>query len=338
MESKDIEVSDSIVRPNIASDGERNFDYKLRPETFEEYIGQHKIVQNIQIMVQSAKKRKAAMDHVLFSGPPGLGKTSLAMLISHHLDSQLHVIAGPTLEKKGDLAAVLSNLNFGDILFIDEIHRMPVAIEEILYSAMEDYKLDIIVGQGPTARTMQIDLSPFTLVGATTKTGLLSNPLRDRFQGLFHFDFYDLDSIVSILSLNAKKMALLLDRDALEIMAKRSRGTPRIANKILRRVRDFAIISGKDKIELAEALKAFELLEIDSQGLDRMDRKILEAILDHYDGGPVGIEAIASILSEDKNTIEEVYEPYLLKLGFLQRTPRGRKVSEAGERHLDSTK
>ena len=299
----------------------------LRPKKFSEYIGQSNVMKNIDIMVQSAVKRKQSMDHVLLSGPPGLGKTSLAMLISKALDSELHLASGPTVEKKGDLAAILSNLNPRDVLFIDEIHRIPVAVEEILYSAMEDFRLDIIIGQGPSARTMQIDIAPFTLIGATTRSGLLSNPLRDRFLANLHFDFYPPKDLAKILYNNARKMNLQVSPDALDLMAGCARGTPRVAIRILRRVRDFATVHEHKTITKEEVLHSLKLMEIDHTGLDPMDRKILQVINDYYGGGPVGIEALAATLGEDKNTIEDVYEPYLLKEGLIIRTPRGRQLS-----------
>jgi Holliday junction DNA helicase RuvB len=292
------------------------------------------VVENVDLMVKSALARKAAMDHVLLSGPPGLGKTSLAMLISKALGSELHLVSGPAIEKKGDLAAVLTNLKPKDVLFIDEIHRMHITVEEILYSAMEDFRLDILIGQGASARTMQIDLAPFTLIGATTRSGLLSNPLRDRFMAHLNFDFYEPEKIAQILINNSKKMGIEISPEAKMQIAQRSRGTPRIANRILRRVRDFALVNHSKLIELKEVNAALNLLDIDNLGLDSMDRKILSVMKNYYQGGPVGIDALAATLGEDKQTIEEVYEPYLLKEGLILRTPRGRALSEKASHHL----
>ena len=311
---------------------------RLRPKDFSEYIGQRKVVQNIEVMVESAKLRDQPMDHVLLSGPPGLGKTSLAMIIKETLGTELHVISGPAIEKKGDLAAILTNLNPKDVLFIDEIHRMHVSVEEILYSAMEDYRLDIVLGQGPAARTMQIDLAPFTLVGATTRSGLLSNPLRDRFMANLHFDFYKKEELAKIIENNAKKLNIKLHTEARDLMSGCSRGTPRIANRILRRVRDFTLVRGKDEICSEEVTTALDLMDIDHLGLDRMDRKILSVINDYYGGGPVGIEALCATLSEDRSTIEDVFEPYLLKEGFILRTPRGREISQKTKDHIGPQK
>jgi Holliday junction DNA helicase RuvB len=306
----------------------------LRPTDFSEYIGQKKVVQNIDVMVESAKIRNSAMDHALLSGPPGLGKTSLAMIIAKSIGSELHVISGPAIEKKGDLAAILTNLGPRDVLFIDEIHRMNISVEEILYSAMEDYRLDIVIGQGPSARTMQIQVAPFTLIGATTRSGLLSNPLRDRFMAHLHFDFYNHDELSEIVENNSKKLNVTLDKAALKLIASCARGTPRIANRILRRVRDFALVKGENQISEESVKKSLSLMEIDSYGLDRMDRKILQVIEDYYKGGPVGIETLCATLAEDRTTIEDVYEPYLLKEGFLLRTPRGREISQKSKDHL----
>ena len=290
--------------------------------------------------------RQEAMDHVLFSGPPGLGKTSLAMIMAKSLESELHTVSGPAIEKKGDLAAVLTNLGPRDVLFIDEIHRIHISIEEMLYSAMEDFRLDILIGQGANAKTMEIGLAPFTLVGATTKSGLLSNPLRDRFMAHFHFDFYEVRDLSSIINNSARRLHLpSMEEPAVYEMAKRSRGTPRIANRILRRVRDFALVTQRIEspsrvghplkaIDLSNVRAALSLLEIDSLGLDKMDRKILHTIKDHYQGGPVGIDALCATIGEERSTIEDVYEPYLLKEGLLTRTPRGRMISEAGVEHL----
>lgn len=327
---------DRFLNSNVKNN-EPSQELRLRPKDFSEYIGQTRVVENIDLMVKSAIKRQAAMDHVLLSGPPGLGKTSLAMIIANSLGSELHVVSGPAIEKKGDLAAVLTNLNPTDVLFIDEIHRMHISVEEILYSAMEDFRLDILIGQGASARTMQIDLVPFTLIGATTRSGLLSNPLRDRFMAHLHFDYYTPKELSIILSNNSKKMSVNLDENAKMEVAKRSRGTPRIANRILRRVRDYALIEDKEKIDIVHVNKGLKLLDIDNLGLDSMDRKILSVIKEFYSCGPVGIEALSATLGEDKQTIEEVYEPYLLKEGLLLRTPRGRVLSEKAINHIIAT-
>jgi Holliday junction DNA helicase RuvB len=301
-------MADRIVTGEITQN-EREQETQLRPQNFKEFIGQNKVVENIDLMVKSSLMRKTAMDHVLLSGPPGLGKTSLAMLISKALGSELHLVSGPAIEKKGDIAAVLTNLKPKDVLFIDEIHRMHITVEEILYSAMEDFRLDILIGQGASARTMQIDLAPFTLIGATTRSGLLSNPLRDRFMAHLNFDFYEPEMLAKILMNNAKKMNMNMSEEAKYQIAKRSRGTPRIANRIL--------------------------LDIDDLGLDSVDRKILSVMKNYYQGGPVGIEALSATLGEDKQTIEDVYEPYLLKEGLILRTPRGRTLSEKAIKHLN---
>jgi Holliday junction DNA helicase RuvB len=326
-------MSDRIVTGELTTH-DRDQEVQLRPQNFSEFIGQTRVVENIDLMVKSALVRKTAMDHVLLSGPPGLGKTSLAMLIARALGSELHLVSGPAIEKKGDLAAVLTNLKPGDVLFVDEIHRMHITVEEILYSAMEDFRLDILIGQGASARTMQIDLAPFTLIGATTRSGLLSNPLRDRFMAHLNFDFYEPEMIAQILINNSQKMGIQLSAGAKMQIAQRSRGTPRIANRILRRVRDFALVKGSKDVEILEVDSALKLLDIDNLGLDSMDRKILTVMKEYYQGGPVGIDALSATLGEDKQTIEEVYEPYLLKQGLLLRTPRGRVLSEKALGHV----
>jgi Holliday junction DNA helicase RuvB len=313
---------------------EKEQEARLRPQNFTEFIGQTKVVENIDLMVKSALVRKSAMDHVLLSGPPGLGKTSLAMLIAKGLGTELHVVSGPAIEKKGDLAAVLTNLKPRDVLFIDEIHRMHITVEEILYSAMEDFRLDILIGQGASARTMQIDLAQFTLIGATTRSGLLSNPLRDRFTAHLNFDYYEPEMLAKIILNNAHKMGIKLSSEAKMQIAQRSRGTPRIANRILRRVRDFALVNKKEEVSTSEVKSALSLLDIDDLGLDSMDRKILSVMKNYYQGGPVGIDALSATLGEDKQTIEEVYEPYLLKQGLILRTPRGRVLSENAIAHI----
>jgi holliday junction DNA helicase RuvB len=319
---------------------QRSFDKdaSLRPKDFSEYIGQEKVIENISIMVESAKKREKAMDHVLLSGPPGLGKTSLAMILSHALSSELHVISGPALEKKGDLASILTNLAPCDVLFIDEIHRLNIVVEEMLYSAMEDFRLDIVIGQGPTARTLQIDLPPFTLIGATTRSGLLSHPLRDRFMAHLHFDYYKPKELAVMLGLNCDKLEITVDSRAIEMIATCARGTPRIANRILRRVRDFAVVHDSTLISVDAVQRCLNLMEIDVHGLDQMDRKILKVIDEFYQGGPVGIDALCATLSEDRSTIEDVYEPFLLKEGLLIRTPRGRANSPKAQAYLKDLK
>lgn len=329
-------MSERIVTEHLEKHDHKS-EVLLRPGNFSEYIGQSKVVENIKLMVASAKIRRAAMDHALLSGPPGLGKTSLAMIISKELDTNLHVVSGPALEKKGDLASLLTNLQPHDVLFIDEIHRINIAIEEILYSAMEDHKLDIVLGEGPAARTMQIDLNPFTLIGATTRAGLLSNPLRDRFIAHLHFQFYQPHDLATIVLNNARKINLQLDDKAIDVISRCSRGTPRIANRILRRVRDYSIVEKKPVVDEHIVSKALSLMDIDHQGLDQMDRKILKVIDDYYGGGPVGIDALSATLSEDRTTIEDVYEPYLLKEGYLIRTPRGREISAKAKEHLGLT-
>jgi len=326
-------MADRIVTGDITVN-EREQETQLRPQNFKEFIGQSKVVENIDLMVKSSLMRNTAMDHVLLSGPPGLGKTSLAMLIAKALGSELHLVSGPAIEKKGDIAAVLTNLKPKDVLFIDEIHRMHITVEEILYSAMEDFRLDILIGQGASARTMQIDLAPFTLIGATTRSGLLSNPLRDRFMAHLNFDFYEPEMLAQIIMNNARKMKIEMSEEAKMQIAKRSRGTPRIANRILRRVRDFALVNRAVSVGLTEVKAALSLLDIDDLGLDSVDRKILSVMKNYYQGGPVGIEALSATLGEDKQTIEEVYEPYLLKEGLILRTPRGRTLSEKAILHI----
>ena len=323
-----------VLNPNLAEQ-EKKTEHFLRPESFKDYIGQKKVMENIKLMVESAKIRQSSMDHALLSGPPGLGKTSLAMLISKELGVNLHVVSGPALEKKGDLASLLTNLEPNDVLFIDEIHRINIAIEEILYSAMEDYRLDIVLGEGAAARTMQIDINPFTLVGATTRSGLLSNPLRDRFVAHLHFDFYQPQDLGKIILNNSHKVGITLNEGAVKLMSGCSRGTPRVANRILRRVRDYALVEKlTDSVKEDVVLKALSLMEIDEKGLDRMDRRLLKVIYDYYGGGPVGIDALAATLSEDRTTLEDVFEPYLLKEGDLIRTPRGREISKKALSHL----
>ncbi|OFZ14125.1 MAG: Holliday junction DNA helicase RuvB [Bdellovibrionales bacterium GWA2_49_15] len=313
---------------------EQKIDARLRPTCFKEFVGQERVIENIKIMVQSAKLRKNPLDHILLSGPPGLGKTSLAMIMAQELGVELHIVSGPSLDKKGDLAALLTNLNKGDVLFIDEIHRMPVTVEEILYAAMEDYRLDILIGQGASAKTMQIEINPFTLIGATTRSGLLTNPLRDRFLAHFHFDFYSAQELGRIIDANQSKLGISIAPKAIEKMAYCSRGTPRIANRILRRLRDYVLVHAKNAATLEDIDQALRLMEVDGCGLDRMDRKILRVIRDFYQGGPIGIEALCATLNEDRTTIEDVYEPFLLKEGLLIRTPRGREISEKAVEHL----
>jgi Holliday junction DNA helicase RuvB len=327
--------TERIVNPNPAPslDVEYN-DKNLRPAKIDDYIGQIKVKEKIELFVKAAKQRKDALDHVLLAGPPGLGKTTLAHIIAHEMGTQIHSVTGPNVEKKGDLAAVLSNLQHGDILFIDEVHRLQKMIEEVLYSAMEDFKLDLIIGQGPSARTLRIDLPRFTLVGATTRTGLLSNPLRDRFGVQLRLDFYPANELQEIVQRSAELLGVSLETEGAHEIASRSRGTPRIANRLLKRVRDFAQVKNKPKITRDVAQEALKLLEVDHRGLDAMDRKFLGTIIEKFDAGPVGIETLSSAIGEERGTLEEVYEPYLIQEGFIQRTPRGRMATQIAFEHL----
>lgn len=319
---------------------EGGLEKSLRPAVISEYIGQKKAKENLSLFMEAARKRGDSLDHVLLAGPPGLGKTTLAHIIAHEMKTQIHTVTGPNVEKKGDLAAILTNLQPHDVLFIDEVHRLQKQIEEVLYGAMEDYKLDLIIGQGPAARTLRIDLPKFTLVGATTRTGLLSSPLRDRFGVQLRLDFYPVDELERIVQRSAQLLEVQMAPSGAHEIAKRSRGTPRIANRLLKRVRDYAEVkcpspNGKALIDQKVAEKALALFEVDHRGLDPMDRKLLSTIIEKFDGGPVGIETLSSAIGEERETLEDVYEPYLIQEGFLQRTPRGRMATRLAFEHLD---
>ena len=320
------------------SDRERDIDKALRPLRFEDFSGQDKIVENLRIFVKAASLRNEALDHVLLHGPPGLGKTTLSNIIANELNVGFKVTSGPVLDKPGDLAGLLTSLEPNDVLFIDEIHRLSPIVEEYLYSAMEDYRIDIMIDKGPSARSIQIDLSPFTLVGATTRSGLLTSPLRARFGINSHLEYYDNNVLSNIVTRSAHILNVPCSEEAAIEIALRSRGTPRIANALLRRVRDFAQVKGNGKIDIAIAKYSLEALNIDRYGLDEIDNKILTIIIDKFRGGPVGLTTIATALGEDPGTIEDVYEPFLIKEGFIKRTPRGREVTELAYRHLGRTK
>lgn len=313
---------------------ERQFEFSLRPKRFSEFIGQKDLKEKLNIFVQAARQRQEPLDHLLLSGPPGLGKTTLANIIAAEMGVGITVTSGPALERPGDLAAILTNLNPKDFLFIDEIHRLPRIVEEILYPAMEDFKLDLIVGQGPAAKTIQIDLPHFTLVGATTRTGLITSPLRDRFGLAIRIDFYPPEELQQIVLRSAKILSVAIEKQASFEIGHRSRGTPRIANRLLKRVRDVAQVQGSLNINQEMAQKALVMLEVDEKGFDAMDRKILSTIIEKFQGGPVGVETLSSALSEERGTLEEVYEPYLIQCGFLNRTSRGRIATPLAYAHL----
>lgn len=310
------------------------FEQSLRPQTLKQYIGQEKVKANLEVFIEAAKLRNETLDHVLLYGPPGLGKTTLATIIANEMGVHIRTTSGPAIERPGDLAAVLTALEPGDVLFIDEIHRLPRSIEEVLYPAMEDFCLDIVIGKGPSARSVRLDLPPFTLIGATTRAGSISAPLRDRFGVLSRLEYYKEEQLSSIVKRTAELFETEIDPLAAAEIARRSRGTPRIANRLLRRVRDFAQVKGDGSINLALANEALERLQVDKLGLDHIDHKLLKGIIEKFRGGPVGLDTIAATIGEERETIEDVYEPYLLQIGFLQRTPRGRMVTDLVYRHF----
>lgn len=314
---------------------ETDIQKSLRPKRFYEYIGQSKLKEKMQIFIEAAKRRESCMDHILLYGPPGLGKTTLAGVIANEMDVNLKITSGPVLDKAGDLAAILTSLEENDILFIDEIHRLNTSVEEILYPAMEDGELDIIIGKGPAARSIRIELPNFTLIGATTRVGLLSSPLRDRFGVTHRMEYYNNLELMEIIIRGAKVLEVSIDKEGASEIAKRSRGTPRIANRFLKRIRDYAEIRGNGIISKRIVLEALKLLGVDEDGLDELDRGIIVSIIKNYNGGPVGIETLSLMLGEDKRTIEEVYEPYLVKKGYIKRTPRGRMITEKARKHFE---
>jgi holliday junction DNA helicase RuvB len=333
----DLPPSKRVISAAPASPQEEAIERALRPKLFDEYVGQTKVREQLEIFIGAAKMRSEALDHVLLFGPPGLGKTTLSHIIAHELGVNLRQTSGPVLEKPKDLAALLTNLEKNDVLFIDEIHRLSPVVEEILYPALEDYQIDIMIGEGPAARSIKLDLQPFTLVGATTRAGMLTNPLRDRFGIVARLEFYTPQELARIVTRSAKLLNVPTDTDGGFEIARRSRGTPRIANRLLRRVRDFADVKGAGEITLDIANKALAMLDVDPQGFDIMDRKLLEAVIHRFDGGPVGLDNIAASIGEERDTIEDVIEPYLIQQGFLQRTPRGRIATLAAYRHLGVT-
>jgi len=323
-----------IISSQVQNTEDNVLDLSLRPKTLSEYIGQNKVKQNLEIFMQAAKNREESIEHVLLYGPPGLGKTTLAGVIANEMDVNIKVTSGPAIERAGDLAAILTNLEEGDILFIDEIHRLNKTIEEVLYPAMEDYALDLVVGKGPSARVLKLDLPRFTLIGATTRISLLSSPLRDRFGAIYPLNFYEEDEIGQIIKRSAHILSVSMDDIANTIVAQRARRTPRVANRLLKRVRDYADVKADGSVTGQVARDALTMLEVDELGLDQVDRKILEAIIQKFSGGPVGLNTLSAATSEEMATIEDIYEPFLMQLGFLERTPRGRVVTQRAYKHM----
>ncbi|MCI8290851.1 MAG: Holliday junction branch migration DNA helicase RuvB [Clostridia bacterium] len=334
MNFDDENFDENLLVPEIKNNEEENQEISLRPKKLSEYIGQNKVKENMKICIEAAKKREQPLDHVLLYGPPGLGKTTLANILANEMNASIKVTSGPAIEKPGDLAAILTNLSENDVLFIDEIHRMNRNVEEILYPALEDYTLDIIIGKGSSSRSIRLDLPKFTLVGATTKAGSLSTPLRDRFGIINRLELYDAEDLDTIVRRSADILGISISKDASMEIAKRSRGTPRIANRLLKRVADFGLVLGNGDITIDIARLALNKLEIDNLGLDNTDKKILESIIYNYRGGPVGIDTLTATIGEESGTIEDVYEPYLLQIGFIARTPRGRVVTPLAYEHL----
>ena len=326
-----------IVAPETTNPNEESIERALRPRALQEYVGQQRVREQLEIFISAARHRNESLDHVLLFGPPGLGKTTLAHIVAHEMGVNLRQTSGPVLERPGDLAALLTNLERNDVLFIDEIHRLSPVVEEILYPALEDFQIDILIGEGPAARSVKLDLQPFTLVGATTRAGMLTNPLRDRFGIVSRLEFYNAEELTRIVTRSAGLLQASITPEGASEVARRARGTPRIANRLLRRVRDYAQVKGDGTIDATIAAKALVMLEVDPQGLDLMDRKLLEAIVHKFDGGPVGVDSLAAAIGEERDTIEDVIEPYLIQHGYLQRTPRGRMATQTTWRHLGLT-